>query len=117
MFDKLLDKVGLRRRIDDDELVALSWKIPKELKIHISKTADGYFARITSFDDDNVVTQAKTGQELVTMVNDALYSYLEIPARYMETLGVFMPPEDVRQELQVTIPKKYLNTSIGLSRA
>lgn len=117
MLKDLLNALGLRKRLDEEELFALSWKIPSELEILITKTDTGYFAKITSFKDDNVVTQADTGQELVTMINDALYEYLDIPTEYMESLGFFMPPENVRDELKVSIPNKYLNTAIGLQRA
>ena len=104
-------------KLDQEELFALSWKIPARLEIEIKESDGMYVAKITSYADDNVVTQAKTGQELVEMVNDALYSYLDIPSKYKSEIGFFLPPESVREELQYKVPAKYLNTKIGLARA
>lgn len=105
------------RKLDQEEMFALSWRIPAKLEIEIKETDGMYFAKITSFTEDNVVTQASTGQELVEMVNDALYSYLNIPGEYKESIGFFMPPEEVRKELKFKVPKKYLNRKIGLARS
>lgn len=104
-------------KLDEEELFALSWKIPEKLEIEIKESDGMYVAKITSYKDDNVVTQAKTGQQLVKMVNDALYSYLDIPGKYKDDIGFFMPPKDVREELKYEVPKKYLNRKIGLARA
>lgn len=106
-----------QRRLDEEELFAVSWKIPSRLDIEIKESDGEYVAKIVSFKNDNVVTQAKTGQELVEMVNDALYSYLDIPSAYKERIGFFMPPESVREELKIKIPAKYLNTKVGLVKA
>jgi predicted RNase H-like HicB family nuclease len=94
----------------------LSWKKPDSLDVFIKKSDNGYFAKVTSL-SGNVVTQAKTGQELIEMVNDAVYAYLDIPQVYREHLGYFMPPEEVRAELKAEIPQKYLNKKIGLVKA
>jgi len=99
------------KRIDPDVLFALSWKKPSTIQVRIQQTEDGYFAKVVNL-DGNVVTEAKTGQELFEMVNDAIYEYLDVPVKYRDKLGYFMPPEEVREELKVTIPKKYLNTDI-----
>ena len=105
------------KKLDQDELFALRWKIPAKLEIEIKEDGGTYFAKITNYTDDNVVTQASTGQELVEMVNDALYSFLDIPAQYQENIGFFMPSAEVRDELQYKIPAKYLNTKLSLAKA
>lgn len=100
------------KRVDQDVLFALQWKKPKSIEVFIEKSDHGYFAKVTSFNKDNVVTEARTGQELFEMVNDAIYEYLDIPVQYRELLGAYLPPENVRQELSVKIPSKYLNKTI-----
>lgn len=99
------------KRIDPDVLFALSWKKPSTIQVRIQQTDNGYFAKVINL-DGNVVTEAKTGQELFEMVNDAIYEYLDVPYKYRDKLGYFMPPEEVREELKVTIPSKYLDTNI-----
>lgn len=116
MFEHI-QQLLFSRRLDQDELFAMRWKIPTTLQIEIKESDGTYFAKVTSFGDDNVVTQANTGQELVEMINDALYAYLDIPVQYKESIGFFMPPEPVRQELQYKIPAKYLNTKVALAKA
>jgi predicted RNase H-like HicB family nuclease len=71
--------------------------------------------KVTSFEEDNVITEADTGQELFEMLNDAIYEYLDIPTQYRELLGYYLPPENVREELKVAIPDKYLNKRITAS--
>lgn len=112
MFSNLFQK----KHVDQDVLFALKWKKPQTIEVMIRKTDDGYFAKVVNL-DGNVVTQAKTGLELFEMVNDAIYEYLEIPYQYRESLGYFMPPEDVRDQFKIEIPKKYLNKNVGLVTA
>src|ERR1700757_5092561 len=94
-------------RYDHDEFRALLWKRPDSLEVFIKKDDDGYFAKLVNFKEDNVVTQADTGQELIDMVNAAMYDYLGIPEVYRDEMGYFLPSEDVREEIKVEIPQKY----------
>lgn len=110
MFNSLFGN----KRIDQDVLYAMEWKKPSNIQVYLEKADGGYFAKVVSL-DGNVVTQASTGQELFEMVNDAIYKYLEIPEQYREKLGFYLPPEDVREELKVEIPSKYLNKVITAS--
>ncbi len=111
MFKRFFSK-----KIDSEELFAISWKKPNGIEVIIKKADGEYFAKVTSL-PGNVVTQAKTGQELLELLNDAVYEYLDIPPKYREALGYFLPPDDVRDELKITIPNKYLNKKIGLVKA
>lgn len=106
-----------RHKFDQDEFFALQWKRPDGITVLIQPAEEGgYFAKIISFDRDNVVTEAETGQELIEMVNEAMYDYLDIPLVYRPRMGLFMPPEKVREEIKAKIPNKYLNKEIGLAR-
>jgi len=106
-----------KSQVDQEVLFALSWKVPDSLDIVINESDGSYFAKITSFANDNVVTQANTGLELVEMVNEALYDYLEVPSQYRRELGFFLPSPEQREELKIKIPKKYLNKKVGLVKA
>jgi predicted RNase H-like HicB family nuclease len=105
-----------RRKFDQDEFFALQWKRPDNIQVFINRAEEGgYFAKIVSL-AGNVVTEADTGQALVEMVNEAMYDYLDIPPIYRPQMGLFMPSEEVREEIKAEIPAKYLNTNIGLAR-
>ncbi|MCL4406172.1 MAG: type II toxin-antitoxin system HicB family antitoxin [Patescibacteria group bacterium] len=91
-------------------LAAYKWRLPQELQVSLKKSADGGYIAFV----DNVpgcVTQAETGQDLFTQVNDALYTYYEIPESYQPYMPIFLPPENVRSELNIHIPEKYLKTN------
>lgn len=107
----MLNHIFGSRKVDHDVLYALQWKKPERVEVYLEKTQNGYFAKVVSL-DGNVVTEAGTGQELFEMVNDAIYEYLDIPEQYRDKLGYFLPPDDIREELKVEIPAKYLNKVI-----
>lgn len=106
-----------RQRFDPEEFRALLWKKPDQIQVFIRKSDDGYFAKLVNFKNDNVVTEAPTGQELVEMVNEALYDHLKIPQIYRESMGYFLPPENLREEMKINIPSRYLDKEIGLVKA
>lgn len=106
-----------RQRFDPEEYRALLWKKPDEIQVFIKKSDGGYFAKLVNFKNDNVVTQAHTGQELVEMVNEALYDYLNIPDVYRARMGYYLPSEKVFEEIKVKIPNKYLDRTLELEKA
>lgn len=105
------------RKFDQDEYQALLWKRPDSIEVLIKESDEGYFAKLTNFTEDNVVTEAKTGQELVIMVNEAMYDYLGIPDMYRASMGYFMPSEEDRAQIKAKIPAKYLNKTLSLARS
>ena len=54
--------------------------------------------------------------EIFEMVNDALYTYLEIPAHYQPYMPTFFPREDIRKQFNIKIPKKYLERELSIQR-
>ncbi len=106
-----------KQRFDPEVYRALLWKRPDSIQVYIKRTDDGYFAKLVNFKEDNVITQAKTGEELVAMVNEAMYDFLEIPAIYRPQLGYFLPDEAMREEIRAHIPAKYLNRKLSLAKS
>jgi len=51
------------------------------------------------------------------MVNAAMYDYLDIPEVYRDEMGYFLPPENVREEMKLKIPNKYLDKTTRLVKA
>lgn len=46
------------------------------------------------------------------MVNDAVYTYLQIPKDYQPFMPAFFPPESIRKEFDINIPAKYLKENL-----
>lgn len=91
-----------KKPIVPEVLLALRWKFPDELDVKVSKSEDGGFiAKIKNL--PGCITQAETGQELYEMVNDAVYTYLDIPEEYIPYVPSFTPPERVRKEYNIKI--------------
>ena len=116
MFNfKFLSKFSSKKEIIPEVLTALRWKFPDGIKVVIKKSEDGgYFAMIENF--PGCITQAETGQELFEMVNDAIYTYLDIPPEYIPYLPSFLPPEEKRKELNIKIPENFLGQEIALQQ-
>jgi len=64
--------------------------LPETLSVKIHR-GDGnrLVAEITNF--PHCFTQAKDYDELIPMVNDVVYTYLEIPIKHMKELGYYVP--------------------------
>ena len=93
------------KKIDPEVVVALKYKFPDELETRITPSVDGGFVVYV----DNLpgcITQGETGQELFEMVNDAVYTYLEIPNEYRPYMPAFLPSEEFRKEFNIKIPNQ-----------
>ncbi|PIR87282.1 MAG: hypothetical protein COU11_01290 [Candidatus Harrisonbacteria bacterium CG10_big_fil_rev_8_21_14_0_10_49_15] len=77
----LKDKQALRR---------LNAQLPQQVLVSIRRSTDGGFvAEIVTL--PGVRTQGETFSELVAMLNDALYTYFEIPERYHPYVPTYLP--------------------------
>lgn len=68
-FSPHLDRAALRKK----------YGIPETINIHWD-TRDGFFI-ITSPEMPGLITEAKSHQELIEMVNDAVLTYYDIPEK------------------------------------
>lgn len=102
------------RRIDPDELYAMRYKLPSKLTVRVLQNPEGgYTAKVLGL-DGAVVTQANSGVELMTMVNDAILTALDIPDRYRPYLATYLPEDTVREQFVTTIPTKFLKKDLEL---
>jgi hypothetical protein len=113
LFTRLLHPV------DPEVLTALRFKLPQALVVSIHEDPSGqYVAKVQDKDriafGKPLVTEGETGQELFEMVNDVVFTILDIPENYREYMTTFSPPENIRQELAIKIPDKYLDKEFGL---
>lgn len=113
MFDKLKIKLF---GVDNDLLAAYTSRMPSTIFVSIKEDPSGKYVAIIEgiHNSDELVTEAETGQELLEMVNDAIYTVKDVPESYRTFMGGFVPPADVAEELKIKIPAKYLNKSLSL---
>lgn len=102
---------------DPETLMALRYKLPVSLNVSIQEDPSGkYVARIHQFGNLRrpLVTEGETGQELLEMVNDAVFTVLDIPENYRQYMTVFVPAPEIRDQFGMKIPKQYLGKNLGL---
>lgn len=69
--------------------------LPEKLTLEIRKSKDGLWAKVKEL--PHCYTQAKNFPDLLVMINDAIYTYLKIPVRYKDGLGMYLPKEFVEE--------------------
>ena len=76
--------------------------LPARVVVRVENTDDGLWAKISTPDGklSNCYTQAANAVELVTMVNDALFTHFEVPEEVRNKVGYYVPLSDkhVRME-------------------
>ena len=64
--------------------------LPDMLNVEIHRTDDGgFWAKVKQL--PHCYTQAETSSELIMMLNDAIYAYLNIPKKYHGKVGSYIP--------------------------
>jgi len=112
---KFLSKIFPRKEILPEVLTALRWKMPSRLNVEISQSRDGgYIAVVKNL--PGCITQGDNGQELFEMVNDAIYTYLDIPSQYIPYLSYYLPSEELREKMKIKIPENILHQNLVLER-
>ncbi len=69
--------------------------LPQEITVLIRKTKLGFVAEVKEF--AYCYTQAVDFAELVEMVNDAVFTYLDIPEKHRGELGMYLPEKAVAE--------------------
>ncbi len=75
----------------------------------------GYWAEVKNL--PGCITQADNGTELFQMVNDAVYTYLDVPEEYIPFVPTYFPPEEVRKNLNIKIPESFLKKELVFQRS
>ena len=104
-----------KEEIIPQALVAYKWRCPDKIEVSIKPSKDGGYI-VYMNDLPGCITQAENGEELFEMVHDAIYTYLEIPSHYQPYMPAFFPPEELRKQLNIKIPEKYLKDTLVLQR-
>jgi hypothetical protein len=79
--------------------------LPKRVTVKVTHDANGFAAEVMEL--PHCYTQAESFEDLVTMVNDAIFTYLDIPTTLIGTVAIFLPAglieEAKRQHLQAAL--------------
>ena len=103
----------MKELLNQIKLVA---KLPDKLEVKIGKSRDtGYWAEIVNL--PGCVTQAENPMELLVMINDAVYTYFDIPKKYLSKMPIYLPEEIVRRKIETNqIPNHILQHGLQLQR-
>ena len=97
-----------------EELIKYQAKFPDKLEVQITKSDDfGYAIKILNL--PGCFTQVENAEELLIMVNDAVYTYFDIPRDIVSSMPRYFPAEEIREELQKwekSMPADLLKKSI-----
>lgn len=80
-----------------------------EIEVNVKKTSEGNLvASIETF--PGCRTQARNLSGLIGMVNDAIYTYFEIPEEHYNDMPSYMPPVELAQALNLYPSKKMIGS-------
>lgn len=63
--------------------------LPERITVSIERTSEGLWAEVKEV--PNCYTQAGSLVELIEMVNDAIYTYFDIPDKKRKEIGYYVP--------------------------
>jgi predicted RNase H-like HicB family nuclease len=85
---------------DKEKIISLIKDFPKKISVTINRSEDdGFWATINDFQGCN--TQGDTLSELIEMVNDCLYCYLDVPLKYISYMPSYLPSVGMAQEFNI----------------
>lgn len=104
------------KRIIPEVLFALRGRFPEGVGVIVRDSEDGgYWAEVKNL--PGCITQADNGTELFQMLNDAIYTYLDVPEEYIPFVPTYFPPEEVRKNLNIKIPESFLKRELVFQRS
>lgn len=90
-------------QFNNEELIAYRHRLPAQVGVAMHEQDGKFFARI-EFDGVTLTTQARRPQELYDMVNDAVYTYFEIPRQYAPLVSRYAPPKELVDRYGIKLP-------------
>lgn len=80
------------------KLIEYIMRLPSVIRVEIHRgEQEGFWAKV--LDLPGCATQASSFPELIEMVNDAVLTYFEVPEKFRDHLGIYIP-EGIKQELE-----------------
>ena len=97
--------------------------LPKRITVLTRKTKTGnYWAEVKGKGLENCFTQAENFGELIKMVNDVIFDYLEIPIKIRKELGHYLPSSFIKALKEDVIRRRgaeilrYINEQTKIKR-
>ena len=95
---------------DKKEISRLRALFPNKIEVSVARAEEGGFvAEILTY--PGCYTEGETFSELLFMVNDCLYTYFNIPEKYVSYMPEYLAPMSLAERLGIA-PKKGTLTSI-----
>ena len=95
---------------DKKEISQLRALFPKKIEVSVARAEEGGFvAEILTY--PGCYTEGETFSELLFMINDCLYTYFDIPEKYVSYMPEYLAPMSLAERLGVA-PKRGVLTSI-----
>lgn len=88
--------------VDKEAIECYQQKLPESINVRVNYPSKGKCVASIRVGEDILYTQARNQEELEDMVNDAVYTYYEVPPRFTKYL---------------ILSKKYNNPSLARKRA
>ena len=100
-------------RKKDKNIIPYLLILPPKLDVKIHRVQDRMWAQVKNL--PGCVTQADSFTELIEMINDAVFTYFEIPEKYRVGLGFYLPelPKKVQDHLAERIKHKKIEDHIS----
>lgn len=112
MIDKLKRIFGFRPTLDHEAFYAYLNKLPEAIQVSWCRDGDFIVGDIVA-DGYKFMTQAKSAEEFIEMVNDSLLTVYEIPKEYFDALlrvRTFIPnPKEYEELNDASIKKSNFN--------
>ena len=95
----------MRKTMTREEKLLLKSLLPERLGVKIHKAEEGgYWARIVEID---CLSQGETFSELFSMLTKAIYTYYNVPLKFIPEFGSYMPVRLIRKRASEYMPQKY----------
>ncbi len=107
VFWRIINAISNPAELSQEAFDAYIHRLPGIVRVSWRKDGDDIVGHVT-VDEKDFFTQAKTPDELVVMVNDAVYTAYDIPDEYRRPLSqirAYRPNKDAWDQLKRLDPK------------
>lgn len=109
-MNKLLRILGIQPKLSQEALDAYFNRLPEQVQVDWFRSGEFIVGQVTA-DGQNFMTQGKDAEDFIGMVNDAIFTYNEIPEEYRDMIKfvrVYNPPVSEKEKLNNISIKKSL---------
>ena len=96
------------------EIFRLAKLLPREITVKVARSTDGGFSA-EALNFPNCFTEADTFSELIEMVNDAVYTYFDVPKKFISFMPNYLPAMKTAYDL-LGFPARREKKNLRLTR-